>query len=265
MGRGVAMRLILVLVASVALAGCFGAAPGKSRIASGDTYSSGEHKFDDFFTDVSNLRYRSDEANGDKALREKIAKSLGIDDESARDETIAKARAKSDDLKKNGGKFFVVVAPQPKLILKNGAEENPNAAAFAKTIEEVIREGIETSENLDGLSKEAFELEKKIDGLKDNLSTFEGEKRAEVERELDGAGEVLQKARMRAEGEAGRALRYVVLLASAVDSGAAAELLAIQVDTTAKQPKPKWAGKAVGGAGGKTKPVTVKKKPVFDP
>ena len=259
------MRLIPILLASAALAGCLGAVPGKSRIASGDTYSSGDQKFDDFFTDVSNIRYRSDEANGDKTLREKIAKSVGIDGDSPRDETIAKARAKSDDLKKNGGKFFVVVAPQPKLVLKNGAEENPNAAAFAKTVEDVIREGIETSENLDGLSKEAHELEKKIDGLKDSLSSFEGEKRVEVERELDGAAEVLQKARLRAEGEAGRALRFVVLLASAVDSGAAAELLAIQVDTTSKQPKPKWAGKAVGGAGGKAKPATVKKKPVFDP
>jgi hypothetical protein len=56
-----------------------------------------------------------------------------------------------------------------------------------------------------------------------------------------------------------------VLLASAVDSGAAAELLALQVDSAAKQPKaqPKWVGKA-GAGGGKPKGGG-KKKPVFDP
>jgi hypothetical protein len=259
------MRVTLLL-ASLALApACVPSSGAKSRMASGDSYLSGEQKFDEFFTDVSNLRFRADETNGDKTLREKVSKSVGLEAGGSRDETIAKARARSEELKKGGGKFFVVLAPQPQLVLKNGAETNKDAASFAKTIEEVIREGIDLAENLDRLSKDAQDLEKRAADLKDSLSSFEGEKRAEVERELEGSVEVLQRSRLRAEGEAGRALRYVVLLASAVDSGAAAELLALQVDNAAKQPKaqPKWVGKA-GAGGGKPKGGG-KKKPVFDP
>ncbi len=260
------MHLIhrFVLLTALATSGCVAAEPGRSRIATGDTYASGEQKFDDFFTDVSNLRFRADEANGDKLLREKIAKSVGLKDGALRDETIAGARTRSEELKKNGGKFFVVVAAQPKLILKNGAEESKDAATFAKTIEDVIRDGIELSDNLDGMAKEALALEQRAASLKEDAAQLQGDKRAEVEREIDGSIEVLQRSRLRAEGEAGRALRYVVLLASAVDSGAAAELLALQVDTTAKKPKvtPKWTGKAAGGGKGKG---PVRKKPVFDP
>lgn len=251
----------LALVVALALTGCAGAT-GSSKLARGESYSSGQERYDSFFQSVSDLKFRAENARSDVDMRKKLAKAVGLPESAKRDEALEAARTRSDAMKKDGGKFFVVVAPQPKLIVKDakGSDE------FAKAIEELIKEGIAKSDEMDALAREASTLEEALAQLKSDVaSTFsDASTRDQVEIELDASKTLLEGARLQADGESGRTLRFVVLLASAVDSGAAAELLAMEAGAAAKNPKPpkgKWTGKG-GGGGGKP---SGKKKNDFDP
>lgn len=248
------------------LTGCAGTT-GSSRLARGENYTSGQERYDSFFQSVSDLKFRADNAQGDSELRKKLAKAVGLGEGAKRDEAIEAARTKSEALKKDGGKFFVVVAPQPKLIVKKGTDEAKGTEDFAKAVEELIKQGIARSDELDGMAREASALEDALGPLKSEVaqSFSDSSTREQVELELEAAKSLIDASRLRAEGESGRALRFVVLLASAVDSGAAAELLAMEAGAAAKNPKTpkgKWTGKAGGGGSGKP---AGKKKNDFDP
>lgn len=259
------LRATLALTFALAASGCAAGAP-PSKLLLGQPVQSGEERYDSFFQSVSDIKFRSDDAKGEEPLRKKVASAVGLKESAKLDDTLEAAKTKSAELKKDGGKFFVVVAPKPKLIVKKGAEENKDAASFVQAIEEAIRLGIDRSEELQGISDNAAGLEEALPGLEEDLDkTFpDAGKREEMRVEMAAAKDMLERARLRAGYESGRSLRFVVLLASAVDAGAAAELLAMEASGVAKQPKPfkgKWTGKGGGKAGGKPG----KPKNDFDP
>ncbi|MBL8740734.1 MAG: hypothetical protein JNK04_06565 [Myxococcales bacterium] len=252
--------LALALGAST---GCVGAA-ASSKLKLGEPVTSGEERYDSFFQSVTDVKLRADDAKGEDPMRKKVAVAAGLKESAKLDETLEAAKSKSAALKKDGGQFFVVVAPQPKLIVKKGAEENKDSAAFAQAIEEAIRQGIDKSEELQGIVQNAASLEEALPGLEEDVDKAftDAAKRDQVKVELAAAKELLESAKHRAGYESGRSLRFVVLLASAVDSGAAAELLAISAGGAAKAPKPVFKGKWQGGGKGKGKG---KPKNDFDP
>jgi hypothetical protein len=127
----------LVFAAALAAAGCFGTSP--SHLAKGEAYSSGSEKYDTFFVSVSELSTRAQGASGESDLRKQVAEAVGLSSTAKLEDTIDAAKARSNDYKKDGGKFFVVVAAEPKLIMKKGSEESKEAAAFAKAIEDAIK------------------------------------------------------------------------------------------------------------------------------
>ncbi len=234
----------------------------KSHLLQGESYQSGQERYDGFFSSVGQLRTRTDELDGAQPLRAKVAVAVGLPETAKLDETIEAARARSNELKKDGGRFYVVVATEPKLIVKKGSEENKNAAAFASAVEGAIKGGIQRSNEIEALAKEAAELAQGIPSLEQEVeATFtDGSTRDQVKLELGAAKEILEKAKLKAGTESGQALRFVVLLASAVDSGAA-ELLALETSAKKEEkPKPKWKGKPGTGKPGKPKP-----KQDFDP
>jgi len=253
-----------LVLASALEVGCFGGPP--SHLAKGEAYTSGKEKYDTFFASVKELRSKADEAEGEAPIRKKVAVAVGLQEDAKLEDTIDAAKSRSNELKKDGGRFFVVVAPEPKLILKKGAEENKDAATFAQTIEDAIKQGIQRGDELDGLAREAASLEQTQATLdKDVEVAFkDSEEKEQVKVELVAAKDILERSRLRAGNESGRALRFVVLLASAVDSGAAAELLAMTAGATAKQTKVAKI-RPGGGRGGSGKPAKPKPKNDFNP
>lgn len=261
------MRLLrtalLTLTIALPSAGCGLFGEQSSYLLKGEKYSTGQEKYDSFFTSVTELNGKIDQAQGEDPLRKKVAEAVGIPADSKLEDTIDAAKSRSIELKKDGGRFFVVVAAEPKLIVKKGAEENKEATAFAQTIEDAIKQGIKRGDELDALAREASNLEGTLATLEQEVdATFtDSSQRDQVKLELDASKEMLERSRLRAGNESGRALRFVVLLASAVDSGAAAELLAMEAGANTKPAKPK--GKPGGKPGGK--PAKPKPKNDFDP
>jgi hypothetical protein len=244
-----------------------------SHLENGQAYKSGQERYDTFFGSVAEVRSRTENLDGERPLRLKVASAIGLPESAKLDETIEGAKARSTELKKDGGRFYVVVATEPKLILKKGSEENKEAAEFATAVEGAIKGGIQRSNELEGLAKEAAELERTLPDLSRDLdSTFEDPTtRDQVRIELDAAKEILQTAKLKAGTESGQALRFVVLLASAVDSGAA-ELLAMEASQKKEiekaKPPPKWRGKPPANYGkpaAGAKPPKAKPKQDFDP
>lgn len=220
-----------VAVLALLTSGCglFGGASSQSHLLKGESYASGTEKYDTFFASVSDLKGRADSAEGEAPLRKSVAEAVGLPADTKLEDTIDAAKERATELKKGGGRFYVVVAAEPKLILK-GADENKDATAFAKTIEDAIKQGIKKGDELDGLAREAAGLEGTLAELEKDLETSiaDSSTRDQVKIELDASKGILEKSRLRAGSESGQALRFVVLLASAVDSGAAAELLAME-------------------------------------
>jgi hypothetical protein len=259
--RGSLLAALFALSVS-ASAGCVTSA-ATSELKLGKSVTSGEERYDSFFQSVTDVKTRADDAKGEDPMRKKVAVASGLKESAKLEETLEAAKTKSAALKKDGGQFFVVVAAKPKLIVKKGAEENKDSAAFAQAIEEAIRQGIDTSEELQGIVQNAASLEEALPGLEEDVDKAftDVAKRDQVKVELAAAKELLEAAKHRAGYESGRSLRFVVLLASAVDSGAAAELLAISAGGAAKAPKAPFKGKWQGGGKGKGK----KPKNDFDP
>ncbi|NUP07027.1 MAG: hypothetical protein HOW73_13315 [Polyangiaceae bacterium] len=253
-------RLFFIALTLLAASGCWWN-QSTSHLAKGEEYKSGQEKYDTFFASVTELRGKTNDAKGESDLRKQVAEAVGLPASAKLEDTLDAAKTRSNELKKDGGRFFVVVAPEPKLIVKKGVEENKDATAFAKTIEDAIKQGIQRGDELDGLAREAANLEETLSSLEKELdaSFADTSTKDQVKLELDAARELLENSRLRAGSESGQALRFVVLLASAVDSGAAAELLAMEAGGSTKKPaKPIPRGKP-------GKPVKPRPKNDFDP
>lgn len=260
------LALAMVMSAAAGFVGCI--PPQSSHLLAGQKYSTGQERYDAFFSSVAEIRARTENLEGERPLRAKVATAVGLPDSAKLQETIDAAKAKSADLKKDGGRFYVVVATEPKLILKTGSEDGKAATEFASAVEGAIKAGIQRSNELEAIAKEAAELESGVEPLEKELETAfpDLSQRDEVKVELAASKEILERAKLKAGTESGQALRFVVLLASAVDSGAA-ELLAMEASQKKAEPpkpQPRWRGKpgAVGAAkpAGKPKP-----KQDFDP
>lgn len=253
--------------AGFTLAACFaGCMPqaSSSHLVKGEAYVSGKEQYDTFFGSVAEIRTKTDSTEGETPLRKKVASALGLKDNARSSETLDAARVRSSELKKDGGKLYVVLDGEARLVMKAGSEDSAAAKEFVDVIGSTIKDGLARSDSLTSMAKEAEVLEAALPGLESDLlasfpdpTTFE-----QVKIELDASKQLLEVARLKAESESGRALRYAVLLAGAVDSGAAAELLAAQAKGNTDK-KPKWFGK--GGKGGAAKPPKAKPKQDFDP
>jgi hypothetical protein len=244
--------------------GCIATAP-TSHLANGEQVTTGAEQFDTFFASVGEVKKKADAAEGEAELRKKVASALGLEDRAKTNETLDAAKSKANDLKKDGSKLYVVLDPEAKLVLRAGAEEKAEAKQFVEAVGGAITEGLKRADELTAFAREVEALEATVPSLESALETTfpEEAKRADVKLELDAAKDLLEKARLKGESESGRALRFSVMLAGAVDSGAAAELLAMQASKGAEKPKKGGKGGAKAGGGGKV--VKAKPKQDFDP
>ena len=237
--------------------GCF--APTltvQTKIGQGESFASGEAKFDAFFEEVLDARTKASNIDGESPLRQRLAEGLGLAPNAASDQMISTAKERADAFKTSGGSLYVQMLPEAKLFTREGKDK---VGSLPKAVEETVKLGVEKSDELNGLGNQIRQIEAKLDDLKHEAETAfpDPKKRAEVLRELDAAQEVLEKARLRAFAESGRALAFVVAVVRAVDTGGAA----LVAEAEAGKPKPKPAGTAKPAGAGTGKPAAGTGKP----
>ena len=256
------MRFLAGPFLSVACAGLLTLATGclptatSSHLANGEQVTTGAEQFDTFFASVGDVKKKADAAEGESELRKKVATALGLEERAKTNETLDAAKSRASDLKKDGSKLYVVLDPEAKLVIRAGAEEKAEAKQFVEAVGGAITEGLKRADELTAFARE-------VEALEASVPTLEGA----LEASFPEQAKRDEKARLKGESESGRALRFSVMLAGAVDSGAAAELLAMQASKGSEKPPKKggYKGGAKAGGGGGGKVVKAKPKQDFDP
>jgi hypothetical protein len=260
--RGAIFSALVACGLGLATAGCLPTTP-TSHVANGESFTTGQEKYDSFFASVAEAKKKADSSEGEQPLRKKVATALGLDENAKTTETLDAAKSRASDLKKDGAKFYVVLDTEAKLVVKAGGEDKADTKAFVEAVGDAMKEGVTSADELTAFAHDVEGLEAQLPSLEGDLATTfpEQHQQADVKLELDAAKQVLEKARLKAESESGRALRFSVMLAGAVDSGAAGELLAMAASKGNE--KPKKAVRSGGKGGGKV--VKAKPKQDFDP
>jgi hypothetical protein len=232
-----------------------------TKLAQGDQLVTNDPTFDEFFASTSNVLSRTSSL-ASPALHKPIARMLdtkAADDERA---TLDAVKARADKLKAAGSSVYPVLHPDAKLVVQlEGADKD--AAALMTGLESAMREGLSRARQFEALSREIEALEARRETLEGTTgSTFaDADTKSEVERELQAARGLLAEARLRADAETGRALRFVVALAAAIDTGSAAKLASSETPTPALGAKPARGGKPGAKPGGGAKPTGGGAKP----
>jgi hypothetical protein len=216
------MRLA-VLAAAIAAAGC--TLPG-AHVAQGYAYTTGNAKFDEFFSAVKAARADGIAApNDEQAARAGLYKALGLDAKTAASKALEEATARAKKLRDKGVLLHLEIAPEPKLIVAKGKADPGADGAMLKAVEDAARSSLELRKRLEAVSARAADLEKKRAELRAQTDdAFPAEslaKRDEIKDELEAAKAVLAGAGDAASLSAGSASRFVVDLVQAVETGAA--------------------------------------------
>lgn len=266
MGRGAIVWMIrsgfAALILSVAVLGCD--PPDlipEAKIAKGESYASGQAKFDAFFEEVLDARSKVADIDGEAPLRRALAEGLGIAPDAAADQMLASAKERATAMKSSGGAVKVQLAPEAKIIAREGKDKGGN---FTKALGETVKQGVESSQELTGLGTQIEAVSAKLPDLDKEVDAAfpDPVKRDEVKRELAASKEVLEKSRLRALAESGRALAFVVAVMRAVDTEGNEALASNEPLPKPKPPGGKWSGARppAGKPAGKPKP-----KDDFDP
>ncbi|MFO0610975.1 MAG: hypothetical protein U0414_00205 [Polyangiaceae bacterium] len=217
--RGIRSILVALALSTASLAGCM-PPQGDTKMARGEAFTTGDPKYDEFFQEVLDAKSKVEDLDGTTGLKKTLGEGLGSKKSMSNDELFAAAKSKADSMKQGGGGFYVQMLPSAKLYKRGKAADGD---AFVKAVEKTVGDGITRSDELSGMAVRIEQLEAKIDGLVEGAGEAfkDSKKKEEVVAELEGARVVLEKARLKALAESGRALNFVVELARNVDTGGA--------------------------------------------
>jgi hypothetical protein len=207
-----------------ALAACGGSTP---HMVKGETFTTGNGSFDEFFGAVIEVRGQARAAPGEaEAAHADLLKALGLESKAAAGEALDRAGARAKKLKDKGVLLHLEIAPEPKLIATRGKVDLGADEPLIKAVESSVKSSLETNKRLASVAARAAELEKRrADLRKQALEAFQNEpqtKRDAILAELDAAKGVLADAGDAAARAAGAASSFVVDLVQAVETGGAA-------------------------------------------
>jgi hypothetical protein len=276
MGSGAAVRLsapsratrrsVLAAAAALALvaAGCGPRRP--SKLAQGQLVETGDPATDALFVELRDALARTKDVDGEAPLRKQVAVAMGLPADTAGDETIEALSERSKEVKAKGVPISVALSPEPRV---GGKVE------WADAIEAVLRDGLKRADELAAAAEQLAALEPKraeaLVGIDARLKAagVPLAKIREAKRELEDAKEVLEERRLLASNESGRAARYTLSVARAVDLTAGSAAPPPPPPAPEKKTPP-WARKRPGGSarpparGGAPPPKPPKKKPAGD-
>jgi hypothetical protein len=217
------MRLTaLLFMMGVAPAAC---GPLPSHVAQGESFSTGNATFDDFFTAVREVRSQALAAPDDaEGARAGLLTALGLEAKSKTSAALDEAGSRAKKLQDKGVLLHLEIAPEPKFVTVRGkADLGSENEALLKAMEGAVRTSLETRKRLATVAARAIELEKRRAELREKASTaFQEEKvakRDEIFAELDASKAVLADAGEGASRAAGAASRFVVDLVQVVETG----------------------------------------------
>lgn len=244
-------------------------------VEQGQAPTTGNAEYDAFFKSVVELRAQTQDAEtAEHSARAELAKALGLPDKTEQESMLEAAHQRAKQLKDNGISLHLQITPEPKMIKVEGTipVDAPNQA-IVDAVEKSAKSSIELSAKLGVLPDRAAELEKKRTALAAQTNTvFKTAKtaqRREVEKELEGAADVLEESSRTSTKYAGMASKFVLDLAQAVETGGAAAALAAAgkgpaVAAPGKVP-PRWKPPAKGTWKPPAKPATPATPPATTP
>jgi len=250
---------VIALLLAAASTGCISNAKDDTKIGKGESFTSGDPKYDEFFQSVLDVQAKVADADGETPLKKTLADGVGVKPTATTDEMIAAAKTKAQAVKSGGGGLYVQLLPEAKLFSKGGKQApKGEGETFTKALEKTVHDGVAHSDELSGIGSQIHDLEGKVDDLSAGVDkTFSDPKRKdEVTKELAAAKDVLERSRLKAYAESGRALAFVVGVVRAVDTDS------FDPSLLDGKPGPK---QAVAGPVGGGHPVKAKPKQDFDP
>lgn len=241
MSGGVAVALL------GALPGCIAAQ--ESKVARGDLVEVGEASYDELFKTLHETLAKAEEdLDGEAALRKAVASAMGLGDDTESAETIKVLSDRSNELKAKGVPISVMLSPEPKVGGK---------ADWAEAIEKVLREGLKRADELAALSAALEALGPKCAEARNQADAklrpagIPVAKIREVKSELEDAEHVLADRKLLASNQSGRAARYTLSVARAVDLTAGSTAPPPASPAPPDKKVPPWARKPPAGGGPK--------------
>lgn len=219
--HGAVLTVGLLFAAGSGGLGCVKPTP---RMAQGQPYSTGQSRYDDFFTAVLALRAEGQKAREDEAAtRAALTTMLGLEAKATATLAVGEAEQRAKKLHDAGIAFHVDLVPEAKVVTaKARGVVNLEAEDLAKAAEASTKSAITLSQRLDAVMARAAELEKTRADLRAQAPvTFRGEpqtRRDEITMELDAAAAVLTEASDAGERWGGVAAKFALDLARALEA-----------------------------------------------
>ena len=211
----------VAIAIALATAGCFGRAA--TKIEAGESPSTGEAAYDDFFTAVLKARDEAKKAEEEEsAARQELARALGAD----ADAMIDKAAERAKKLHDYGVLMHLQLLPSTRLLVKKSgdAPEGGDAESLTRSVETAAGKSMALARRVAEIGAQTAKLDKQRvelrEGTAQKLEGAPSGKRAEIEKELDGSKAVLEETSGTSVRVAGAASRLLVDLARAVETGA---------------------------------------------
>ena len=192
-----------------------------THIDHGQSYSSGNGEFDEFFEATHGLTERLDSARQDReAVLQSFASSLGASADAGYGDAILALGSRAKKLSETGILLHFVLTPEPKVMVAGGELEGKKKLESA---EKAARSALKLFASGAELAAEVRGLEAKREALSGRVAEAfpDADKRQEVVSELSAAEKELAALRERAERESGGAAAFVIAMARALETGAA--------------------------------------------
>lgn len=200
-----------------------------TEIEQGRTMTTGKAPYDSFFQEVRAAHEEASKAESQaQGARAGLSRALGLAESADAAAALDAARARAAKLKDGGVLLHLQITPEVKVVSAVGkkarlADEDKGVLT---AVEESAKSSLTASKQLMALAGRAAELDRKRASLEQELGTafadVSGAQRHDVQRELDAAGRLLSEARGAGDLHAALTSKFVLDLAVAVETGAAA-------------------------------------------
>jgi len=237
-----------------------------THIARGEPFSTGDPKYDEFFSAVRKLRAEALEAEVDEqATRSPLVKALGLEDKATAGAAVSEAELRAKKLGEAGVLLHLEITPDAKLFTQQRkTPPNAESKALLEAIEKSAKDALALSKRLGAIEARSNELEKMRAELREKANTtFRADteaRRGEILNELDSSRDVLAESAETGRSYAALSSKFVIDLARAVETGA--KVSGAGAAPTKPPPKKSWSGGGRRPSGGApSKPAAPPKKP----
>jgi hypothetical protein len=221
------LLLALVLAAAAPSAGCAHAA---TKVEAGESPTTGDATYDDFFKAVLDAREEAKKADDEEtSARDELARVVGAD-AGAIDAMVERTADRAKKLHDFGVLMHLELLPTARLVVARHGDsaDGGDGEALVRAVETAANKSMALAKRLGELGTRAASLEKQRvelrEGTATKLESMPASQRKDVEKELDGCKALLDEAGTTGARVAGDASRFLLGLARAVETGAADDL-----------------------------------------